>query len=122
MNKFLKQPFIYVFIMLTILSSCQKDIRQSTTTNEEIATKSIPPKDLKDFTQVNLVGDNDEYNPARIDANLINAWGISFPTSGPAWVSAEGTGKSVVYNGDGSPVAISPVIIPPAGPLPSSHP
>lgn len=39
-----------------------------------------------------------------------------------AWVSTEGTGKSLVLNGDGSPVAISPVTIPPAGPLPSSHP
>src|SRR6185503_18683260 len=122
MNKFLKQPLIYVFIMLTALYSCQKDIKQTNAANEEIATKSIPPKELKDFVQVNLVGDNDEYNPARIDPNMVNGWGIAFPTSGPAWVSTEGTGKSLVLNGDGTPVAISPVTIPPAGNAPSSHP
>jgi uncharacterized protein (TIGR03118 family) len=102
--------------------SCQKNVDRTTTSAEEIATKSIPPKELKDFVQVNLVGDNDEYEPARIDPNMVNGWGISFPTSGPAWVSAEGTGKSLVLNGDGTPVAISPVTIPPAGSAPSSHP
>ena len=114
-----------VFAIVTIIGllSCQKDTTTSGKASvEEIATKAIPSKDLKDFTQVNLVGSNDEYAPARIDPSLINGWGISFPTSGPAWVSAEGTGKTLVLNGDGTPVAISPVTIPPAGPLPSSHP
>src|SRR5215204_7286317 len=111
----------FAIALVTVIFSCQKNV-EKTTSNEEIATKAIPPKDLKDFVQVNLVGDNDEYNPARIDPNLVNGWGISFPTSGPAWVSAEGTGKSLVLNGEGSAVAISPVTIPPAGPLPSSHP
>jgi len=113
---------VLAVVLLTVVFSCQKNADRTTTSAEEVATKSIPPKDLKDFTQVNLVGDNDEYNPARIDPNLINGWGISFPTSGPAWVSAEGTGKSLVLNGDGTPVAISPVTIPPAGSAPSSHP
>lgn len=112
----------FAFVLLTVIFSCQKNIEKATATNEEIATKAIPPQELKDFVQVNLVGDNDEYNPARINPNLINGWGISFPASGPAWVSAEGTGKSLVLNGDGSPVAISPVTIPPAGLAPSSHP
>ena len=113
----------FALVLLTVTFSCQKNVEKTTAvTNEEIATKAIPPKDLKDFVQVNLVGDNDEYSPARIDPNMVNGWGISFPASGPAWVSAEGTGKSLVLNGDGSAVAISPVTIPPAGPLPFSHP
>ena len=124
MNKFFNKSLTYAFAVTVIMIfySCQKDVQKATTSNEEIATKSIPPQDLKDFTQVNLVGDDDEYDPAHINAGLINGWGISFPTSGPAWVSAEGTGKSLVLNGDGTPAAISPVTIPPAGPLPSSHP
>jgi len=123
MNKFFEKSLacIVLIFITTIFYSCQKDIKNTNKTGEEIATKSIP-QDLKDFTQVNLVGDNDEYNPARIDPNLINGWGISFPTSGPAWVSAEGTGKSVIYSGDGVPAGISPVTIPPAGAAPSSHP
>src|SRR4026207_823319 len=112
----------FALALLTVTFSCQKDVDRTTASAEEIATKAIPPKELKDFVQVNLVGDNDEYQPARIDPNMVNGWGISFPTSGPAWVSAEGTGKSLVLNGDGTPVAISPVTIPPAGSAPSSHP
>ena len=112
----------FALALVIVIFSCQKNVEKTTAANEEIATKAIPPKDLKDFVQVNLVGDNDEYSPARIDPNLVNGWGISFPTSGPAWVSAEGTGKSLVLNGDGSAVAISPVTIPPAGSAPSSHP
>jgi uncharacterized protein (TIGR03118 family) len=80
------------------------------------------PKSLKNFEQVNLVGDNDQYSPAFTNANLINGWGIAFPTSGPAWVSAEGTGKTLVLNGDGTPVAISPVTIPGAESSTTSHP
>ena len=112
----------FALALITVIFSCQKNVEKTTPAIEEIATKAIPPKELKDFVQVNLVGDNDEYNPARIDPNMVNGWGISFPASGPAWVSAEGTGKSLVLNGDGSPVAISPVTIPPAGLAPSSHP
>ena len=108
-------------MLLTLVYCCQKNVEKKNTTPEEIATKAIPPKDLKDFTQVNLVGDNDEYNPARIDPTLINAWGISFPTSGPAWVSSEGAGLSTVYLADGNSARPN-VVIPPAGPVPSSHP
>jgi len=75
-----------------------------------------------DFEQVNLVGDNDEYSPATVDANLVNAWGISFPTSGPAWVSANVTGKTGIYSGLGSPLAFSPVSIPGAGNSAVGHP
>src|SRR5215203_894216 len=72
----------FALAVLTVTFSCQKSIEKPTAPNEETATKAIPPKDLKDFVQVNLVGDNDEYDPARIDPNLVNGWGISFPTSG----------------------------------------
>ena len=112
----------FALALLTVIFSCQKNVEKTTAANEEIATKAIPPKELKDFVQVNLVGDNDEYDPAHIDPNMVNGWGISFPASGPAWVSAEGTGKTTIYNGEGVAAGISPVTIPPAGPVPSSHP
>jgi uncharacterized protein (TIGR03118 family) len=99
---------VTVSFLLILFISCQKPGKD--------------PKALKNFEQVNLVGDNDEYSPAHIDANLVNAWGIAFPTSGPAWVSAEVTGKSLVLNGDGTPVAISPVNIPGAGSSVTGHP
>ena len=71
----------FALVLLTVTFSCQKNVEKPTA-NGEIATKAIPPKELKDFVQVNLVGDNDEYDPAHIDPNMVNGWGISFPTSG----------------------------------------
>lgn len=97
--------------LLLMVVSCQKNMEKEIVPAEEIAGKAIPSKELKDFVQVNLVGDNDEYSPAHIDANLVNGWGITFPTSGPAWVSATGTGLSTVYTGDGN-IARAPVTIP----------
>jgi uncharacterized protein (TIGR03118 family) len=95
---------------------CQKNL-------EKIPDQKIPanslslenekvPQSLKDFTQVNLVGDNDQYNPARTDTHLVNAWGIAFSPGGIVWISANGTGKSTVYNKDGFIQGISPVSIP----------
>lgn len=123
-NLFRSSQFAIAIALITGMVGCQKaaDKPAQSDLQEEFATKSINPKDLKDFEQVNLLSDVAEYNPERIDPDMVNGWGISFPASGPAWVSTEGTGKSLVLNGNGSPVAISPVTIPPAGPLPSSHP
>ena len=63
------------------------------------------PKELKNFVQVNLVGDNNIYNPQNIDAGLVNGWDITFGPTGPAWVSSEGKGTSPIYNFDGVPVS-----------------
>ena len=112
----------FAVVLLAVIFSCQKNVEKTTAANGEIAAKAIPPQELKDFVQVNLVGDNDEYNPAHINPNMVNGWGISFPASGPAWVSAEGSGKSLVLNGDGTPVAISPVSIPGTGTSTVGHP
>src|SRR5437870_2252478 len=48
------------------------------------------------YRQTNLVSDLPDI-AALQDPNLINAWGISFPPAGPFWVSANGTGRSVIY-------------------------
>jgi uncharacterized protein (TIGR03118 family) len=53
---------------------------------------------LKDFNQVNLVANNDEYGAARIDPAFINGWGIAFSPTGTAWVSVEGSGLSEVWD------------------------
>jgi uncharacterized protein (TIGR03118 family) len=107
-------------VICVLVVSCQKSIERSSSSDQAIPGKD--QKSLKDFEQVNLVGDNDEYSPAHIDPNLVNAWGISFPTSGPAWVSANVTGKTGIYNGVGAPLAFSPVSIPGAGNSLVGHP
>jgi uncharacterized protein (TIGR03118 family) len=40
------------------------------------------------------------------DANLVNAWGMSFSPTGPWWISDNGTGLSTLYNAAGTPQAL----------------
>lgn len=50
-----------------------------------------------DYLQVNLV--SDQAGVAMLqDTNLVNAWGISFSATSPFWVSANGTGKALLYS------------------------
>ena len=79
------------------------------------------PKELKNFVQLNLVGNNNSNKPLNIDADLVNAWGISFSPSGLAWVSSEGKGISTIYNFDGLTVA-NAVTIPHALGTTTGHP
>jgi uncharacterized protein (TIGR03118 family) len=52
-----------------------------------------------DFGTINLVTDNQSVNSAQItDPSLVNAWGIAFNTSGPAWVSDNGSGVATIYS------------------------
>jgi uncharacterized protein (TIGR03118 family) len=58
----------------------------------------------------NLVTDDQSENPALItDPNLKNAWGVSFPPSGPLWVSAADSSRSMLYSID--PVTNAPTKI-----------
>lgn len=77
--------------------------------------KDKPPKELKDFVQVNLVGNNDKYAPARVDPLLLNAWGLSWSAGGVAWVSSTGGGVSTVYNSEGGQVRAAVAIPSPGG-------
>ena len=96
---------------ILFLWSCQKNIGKETVAANEAGSELNSPKDLKDFVQVNLVGSNNELNPAHIDADLINAWGVTIPNAGAAWVSSMGKGLGKIYNGDGT-AARPPVLIP----------
>ncbi len=86
MKKISFKNFLIAVTVMLSLWSCQKGFEKSPVTTEEIATQLNSPKDLKDFEQVNLVGDNNDFNPARVDGSLINGWGVTFGASGPAWV------------------------------------
>src|SRR5262245_31046612 len=100
-----------VFALVSCQKERQQDLQQAPVSS---STAKEDPQALKDFTQVNLVGNNDEYHPRRIDPNFINGWGISFPPSGPAWVSAEGAHVSFLFDSTGAQPRI-PVNIPGAG-------
>src|SRR6266478_607749 len=48
------------------------------------------------YEQVNLVSD---LPGAQLqDTNLVNAWGVSFSSGSPFWVSDNGTGKASLYS------------------------
>lgn len=71
-------------------------------------------KELKDFKQVNLVSNNDEYGARRIDPLFQNGWGIAFGPSGTAWVSFANTGYTSAWDSGGNDV-LPLVTIPGAG-------
>jgi len=81
------------------------------------------PHELKaNYEQVNLVGNNDKYNPQRIVPDLRNAWGQAFAPSGPDWVNAQATGLSFIFNAQGGDVR-PPVSIPsPTSDVDGGHP
>jgi uncharacterized protein (TIGR03118 family) len=61
---------------------------------------STDAKDQSDkaqhYQQVNLVSDQPGVAMVQ-DTNLVNAWGISFSSTSPFWISDNGTGKSTLY-------------------------
>ena len=90
-----------VVAFLLLMISCQKNIDRTSASNE-IAGVSKDPQALKDFEQVNLVGNNDEYGATHINPHLLNGWGIAFNGSGSvAWVNAQADHSSHLYNQEG---------------------
>src|SRR5215510_14157433 len=66
---------------------------------------------LNCYLQDNLVS-NGGVPADHVDANLVNAWGLSSSATSPFWVSDNGTGVTTLYNGEGQsfPVA-SPLVV-----------
>src|SRR5689334_16126827 len=80
-------------------------------TSRALATASIPvalllalaapqARAAATYTAHNLVSDGG-VPAAHRDKNLVNGWGLAFGT-GPAWVADNGTGKSTLYDGNGT--------------------
>ena len=109
-----------LFMVPLLITACQKKLDQKPVQQqEEISASAKHQKEQKDFEQVNLAGNNNEYHPAHIDPNLVNAWGLTFTPTGIAWLSAEGTGLSTIYDKEGAqlrpPVAIPSPTTPTGG-------
>ncbi|RJG21607.1 TIGR03118 family protein [Massilia cavernae] len=62
-----------------------------------------------------LVADVASVGAENLAPNLVNAWGVAFNPLGFAWVAADGTGRSTLYDGDGHPQALVVSIPAPAG-------
>lgn len=74
---------LFLFSSLILISACKKHFDQQA---------------LKEFRQVNLVGNNDEYDAPHIDASLLNSWGLAFSPNGIAWVASQAGHVSNVYD------------------------
>jgi uncharacterized protein (TIGR03118 family) len=72
---------------------------------------TVKEKDLRDFSQVNLIANSQEYHPVTIDTTLRNAFGIAWTPNGVAWVNSVGGHVSELYNAEGE-ILRSPVNIP----------
>lgn len=60
------------------------------------------------YTQTNLDSDGNVQgaNPAHIDANLRNPWGLTRSGSSPWWVSDNNAGVATLYDGTGAPQSL----------------
>ena len=67
----------------------------------------------KHYSQTNLTSDTGT-GGTKTDANLVNGWGMSRSSSGPWWLSDNGTHKSTLYAADGSIIPL--VVNVPGGP------
>jgi uncharacterized protein (TIGR03118 family) len=100
---------LLVFLSFLIFSTgCKK--------NSSTTTSSGP-----NFNEVFLVADVGTYPGARIDTNLVNAWGIAISPTGRIWVSSAGKSLTTIYDGTGATL-IAPIRIPDAGDRSSNGP
>ena len=110
-------PFAFISLFLFVIA-CQKKMDQPATQQDEIPD-SKHPQELKNFQQVNLLGNNMDYSPARVDPNFVNGWGIAFTGNGIAWVNAQAKGLSFVLDSQGhqlrTPVSIPSPTMPTGG-------
>jgi len=115
MKKILSHRHLFAFAisLAVFLFGCQKNIDDSGGSGNSHGNNSTntTPKEFKDFVQVNLVADNNDFAPANVDANLVNGWGLAFSSSGQIRVTAEAKGVSGIYTIDGNIVS-TPTYIP----------
>jgi hypothetical protein len=91
-----KNSFL-VFTLLVLSFACHKS--------------NINEKDSRNFDQVNLVANSEEYHPVTKDTTLLNAFGIAWTPNGIAWVNSVGGHVSELYSAEGA-IVRHPVNIP----------
>ena len=71
----------------------------------------VPGSGGSNVSIVKLTSDEAGVNGARVDPNLVNAWGTGVIRNGDIWISSNGKGLAVVYDTIGRNV-MSPITIP----------
>lgn len=73
--------------------------------------QTSPQQQLTDVIQTNLVADTAGYNAAKIDTNLVNAWGLAANPNGIIWAVSNHKGLSTIYDQTGQALR-EPALIP----------
>lgn len=81
---------LFVISAIWMSAGCKKD-------NEPVPS----------YVQTNLVSDTSAIAANRVDPNLGNPWGIAIGPTGAFWISANATGKSVIYDASGNQLLAS---------------
>ncbi len=100
-NPALTSISIMLVLVFAFIFSCTKDENIVPNDNATLDTRG-GDKVKPGYEVTNLVSDTDEYNPERIDPNLVNAWGIALSPTGVFWISAADKQLSVIYNDEGA--------------------
>jgi uncharacterized protein (TIGR03118 family) len=70
-----------------------------------LAASPLAAAEPNSYTVTPLVSDQAGVAP-HTDSNLVNAWGLTAGPTTPWWVADNGTDKSTLYGGDGTPRAL----------------
>ena len=65
---------------------------------------NVNEQELRNFTQVNLIANAEEYHPLIVDRTLINAFGIAWTPNRIAWVNSVGGHVSELYSANGDTI------------------
>lgn len=105
-----------VGILIIALTGCSNSVT-GPHTDAALSSPHAPSASIHGipaFGQVNLVSDMVSIAATRVDAKLLNPWGIAIVPNGPIWLSANHSGVSVIYDQNGDSLR-SPVSIPTTG-------
>ncbi len=108
--------FLPIALALLIVPGCRTDSDPVETPLPQLQALDLAKHGaiLQHVRQVNLVADLPSFSPQRVDATLLNPWGIAVSPTGIFWISANHAGVSEVFDSAGN-IKRSPVTIPTSG-------
>jgi len=111
-NTVVSSRVIFFAMIISVgMVSCEKDENNNSSTSGSTTN----------FTRTNLVSNNSQDSGAKVDATLVNGWGIAFSPTGNPWISSQVGGVAEAYDATGNQV-IPPVSIPSASSATGGHP
>lgn len=97
-----------------LIGACSRDLvtdPPSAASSQSVLANRADDGAGSSYQVVYLVADTDGFNALRIDPNLVNGWGLAITSNSTLWVSSNGPGLAVNYDGRGRQVH-APITIP----------